>query len=183
MGNPLSGEGFDSQRLNLVVNDIGTFYLLTAVLHITGFKGKISLIPSTDVSTIPLMCNIMMGWGLRFAVVLFSNDEERKMEELLHQKIFRTDANGSEMVIKMEDQFMNAEDLLSTLDFKNYVLDTREGITVANSIYLKEKELPRNFLLSRFLSSVNTGTISIKSLDEESAENFRSFASLLKGLK
>jgi ABC-type ATPase involved in cell division len=183
MGNPLSAEGFASERLNLIVNDIGTFYLITAVLHLTGYNGKISLIPSTEVSSMPLMCNIMMGWGLRFAVILFSNEEEKKMEEFLHQKIFRTDEHGGELVIRMEESVLNAEDLLSTLDFKNLVLDTREGITIANSAYMKEKELPRNFLLSKFLSAVKSGNITIRNLDEESVENFRHFTGLVKGLK
>lgn len=183
MGNPLAAEGFSSERLNLIVNDIGTFYMLSAVLHLTGFKGKISLIPSTEVSSIPLMCNILMGWGLRFAVVLFSNESERRMEEFLKQQMFRTEKNDGEMILRMEENFMNAEDLLSTLDFKNHVLKTREGITIANSLFMMEKELPRNFLLSKFLSEVKSGNLSLKDLDEESVENFRQFAILIKGLK
>lgn len=183
MGNPLAAEGISSERLNLIVNDIGTFYMLTAVLHITGFKGKISLIPSTEVSSIPLMCNILMGWGLRFAVVLFSNESEKGMAEFLKSKMFRTEKNDGEMIIRMADNLLNAEDLLSTLDFKNHVLKSREGITVPNSIFMKDKELPRNFILSKFLAEVKSGNITIKDLDEESLENFRQFSALIKGLK
>ncbi len=183
MGNPSTAEGFNSDRINLIVNDIGSFYMLTAVLQLTGISEKVSLIPSTEVSAMPLMCNIMMGWGLKFALILFSNEQERKMEEFLQEKIYRTDANGTEMVIRMGEDVLNAEDILSTLDFKNHVLETREGITIANSIYMKEKELPRNFLLSKFLSRVKSGEIGIRNLDEESVENFRHFAGLVKGLK
>jgi ABC-type ATPase involved in cell division len=183
MGNPSTAEGFNSERINLIVNDIGSFYILTAVLHLTGISEKVSLIPSTEISAMPLMCNIMMGWGLKFALILFSNEQERKMEEFLQQKIYRTDEHSGEMVIRMGETILNAEDLLSTLDFKNHVLETREGITIANSIYMKEKELPRNFLLSKFLSRVKSGEITMKSLDEESVENFRHFAGLVKGLK
>jgi hypothetical protein len=182
MGNPLTAEGFSSERLNLIVNDIGTFYMLTAVMHITGFKGKISLIPSTEVSSIPLMCNILMGWGLRFAVLLFSNETEKGMEDFLKNKMFRTEKSESELIIRLADNFLNSEDLLSTLDFKNNVLKNREGITVSNSIYMKEKELPRNFLLSKFLTEVKSGNISLSDLDEESVENFRQFSNLIKGL-
>jgi energy-coupling factor transporter ATP-binding protein EcfA2 len=183
MGNPLTAEGFSSRRLNLVVNDIGTFYMLKSVLHMIVFKGKISLIPSTEVSSIPLMCNILMGWGLRFAVLLFSNEAEKGMEEFLKQKMFRTGKNESELIIRLADNFLNSEDLLSTLDFKNHVLKSREGITVANSIFMKEKELPRNFLLSKFLSEVKSGNISLADMDEESVENFKQFLNLIKGLK
>lgn len=183
MGNPLAAEGFSSERLNLIVNDIGTFYMITAVLHLTGFKGKVSLIPSTEVSSIPLMCNILMGWGLRFAVLLFSNEGEKKMEEFLKHTMFRTDKSESELVTRLSDAFLNSEDLLSTLDFKNHVLKSREGITVQNSVYLMEKELPRNFLLSKFLTEVKSKNIAFSDLDEESGENFRQFVNLIKGLK
>ena len=183
MGNPLAAEGFSSERLNLIVNDIGTFYMVTAVLQITGFKGKISLIPSTEVSSIPLMCNILMGWGLRFAVLLFSNEEEKKMEEFLKHTMFRTEKGESELITRLSDKFLNSEDLLSTLDFKSHVLKSREGITVQNSIFMKEKELPRNFLLSKFLSEVKIKNLTLSDLDEESVENLKQFVSLIKGLK
>lgn len=183
MGNPVGMEGFSSEKLNLIVNDIGTFYLLYAVLHITGYKGKISLIPATEVSTIPLMSNIMMGWGLKFAVILFNNEREREMEEYLNQNMFRTEKAGGELIIRMDDSFLNAEDLLSTLDFKSHVLKMREGITITNSVYMKERELPRNFLLSKFLSGVKSGEIKANDLDEETIENFKHFTALVKSLK
>ena len=183
MGNPLAAEGISSNRLNLIVNDIGTFYMLSAVLHFTDLKGKVSIIPSTEVSSIPMMCNILMGWGLRFAVVLFSNESERKMAEFLKNNMFRTEKNDGEMIIRMADSFLNAEDLLSTLDFKNHVLKSREGITIPNSIFMKDKDLPRNFLLSKFLSEVKSADITIKDLDEETLENFRQFAGTIMGLK
>jgi ABC-type ATPase involved in cell division len=183
MGNPLAAEGFSSERLNLIVNDLGTFYMITAVLHLTGFKGKVSLIPSTEVSSIPLMCNILMGWGLRFAVLLFSNEGEKKMEVFLKHTMFRTDKSESELVTRLSDAFLNSEDLLSTLDFKSHVLKSREGITVQNSVYMMEKELPRNFLLSKFLAEVKSKNIALSDLDEESGENFRQFVNLIKGFK
>lgn len=183
MGNPLAVEGFSANRLNLIVNDIGTFYMISAVLLITGFKGKVSIIPSTDVSTIPLMANIMMGWGLRFAVILFRNEKERKMGEYLRQQMYNTEDSTGEIVITMDEGLLNAEDLLSTLDFKNYILKTREGITNTNSVYIEDKYLPRNFLLSKFLSEVKAGIITSADMDEETMENFRQFTSRLKGLK
>ena len=72
----MAGEGFSSKRVNLIVNDTGSFYMLNAIIHLMGFKGKVCVIPSTNVSSIPLLCNILMGWGLDFAVLLFENDEE-----------------------------------------------------------------------------------------------------------
>ena len=183
MGNPMAGDGFSSRKVNLIVNDTGSFYVLSAIMILMGFKGKVSVIPSTNVSTIPLLCNIMMGWGMDFAVMLFDNTEEKKLAELLKETIFKTDNNVRELIIRMPESFLNAEDLLSTLDFKNHIIESREGITVSNSVYIKERELPRNFLLSRFLTNVKAGKVKIGHFDEETNENFRMVTDILKRLK
>ena len=183
MGNPMAGEGFSSRRVNLIVNDTGSFYILNAIILLMGFKGKVCLIPSTNISSIPLLCNILMGWGMDFAVLLFENDEEIHIAGLLKNTVFTTDNGGREVIIRMPETFLNSEDLLSTLDFKNHVLNSREGITVSNSKYIREKELPRNFILSRFLSNVKEGKISVNDFDEETLENFKLIIDKLKVLE
>ena len=183
LGNPMGGDGFSANRVNLIVNDTGSFYLLNAIILLTGFKGKVCVIPSTNVSSIPLLCNIMMGWGMDFAVMLFENDDEIKMADLLRNSVFSTGNNSKEIIIRMPGAFLNSEDILSTLDFKNYLLESREGITIPNSVYIREKELPRNFLLSRFLSNAKSGKIKISDFDEETLENFKVITDLLTGLK
>jgi Predicted ATP-dependent endonuclease of the OLD family len=183
LGNPMGSEGFSSKRFNLIVNDTGSFYMLNAIILLMRFKGKISVIPSTNVSSIPLLCNIMMGWGMDFAVLLFDNDDEMQMAELLKNSVFKTDVTNRELIIRIPGTFLNSEDLLSTLDFKNHLLESREGITVPNSVYIKEKELPRNFILSRFLLNVKEEKIKASDFDEETLENFKLITDLLGGLK
>jgi predicted ATP-dependent endonuclease of OLD family len=183
LGNPLAGEGFSAKKVNLIVNDTGSYYMLNAIMLLTGFKGKINVIPSTNVSSIPLLCNILMGWGMDFAVLIFENEEEIEIADLLSNSVYKTETRAREIIIRVPDGFQNAEDLLSTLDFKNFILNSREGITVPNSVYIKEKELPRNFILSRFLNNVKEGRIKVGDLDEETSENFRLVTDLLSGLK
>jgi ABC-type ATPase involved in cell division len=183
LGNPVAGEGFSVKKFNLIVNDTGSFYILNAIILLMGYKGKISVIPSTNVSSMPLLCNILMGWGLEFAVLLFQNEKETKVGDILKETVFKTDFEGRDLVIRMPESFLNSEDLLSTLDFKNHILKSREGITVENSEYIVEKEMPRNFMFSRFLSDVKAGLIKVTDFDEESLDNFRSIIDLLKGLK
>lgn len=183
LGNPGAGEGFSSGKFNIIVNDTGSFYLLNAFMKIMDFRGNICIIPSTEISSIPLLCNIMMGWGLEFAVLLFDNEKEQAMGEILKNSIFKTDRSARELLLKIPGNFFNSEDLLSTLDFKNHILKNREGITVSNSGYIREKELPRNFLFSRFLSEAKSGAIKSTDLDEETLENFRLFTGMLNGSK
>ncbi len=124
-----------------------------------------------------------MGWGMDFAVLVFENDEEIETAELLSNTVYKTETGEKDIIIRVPDAFLNAEDLLSTLDFKNFILNSREGITVPNSVYIREKELPRNFMLSRFLNNVKEGKIKPGDLDEETTENFRLITNLLRGLK
>jgi hypothetical protein len=157
--------------------------MINAVMLLMGYKGQVCVIPSTNVSSIPLLCNILMGWGMDFAVLLFDNDTEIKLAEHMKSSVFKTEDSNRELIIRMPGTFLNSEDLLSTLDFKNHILESREGITVANSVYVKEKELPRNFLLSRFLSNVKEGKIKVSDFDEETIENFRLVSNMIVGLK
>lgn len=183
LGNPMAGESFSSKRINLIVNDTGSFYMLNAIILLIGFKGKVCVVPSTNVSSIPLLCNILMGWGIDIAVLLFENDEEKQIAEYLKNTVFVTDGGEREIILRMSEPFFDSEDLLSTLDFKNHILESREGITVPNSVYIRENELPRNFILSRFLSNVKAGKVKVTDFDEETLENFKMVTDLLKGLK
>jgi predicted ATP-binding protein involved in virulence len=183
LGNPAASEGFSLKKFNLIVNDTGSFYILNAIIVLTGFKGKVSVIPSTNVSSIPLLCNILMGWGLDFAVLLFDNEQENNMRELLKETVFKTDSSGRSMIITLPGAFYNSEDILSTLDFKNYILKSREGITTANSEFMVERAMPRNFMFSKFLADVKSGIIKISDFDEETLENFRVVIDTFKELK
>ncbi len=183
LGNQFSDEGFSSGKFNLIVNDTGSFYVLSSIIHIMGYKGKISVIPSTEISAIPLLCNILMGWGMEYAVLLFENEKEIQIGEVLKNSVFNTDNTSNNLIIRMPEAFLNSEDLLSTLDFKNHILKRREGITVPNSMYIREMEMPRNFILSRFLTEVKAGEIKISDLDEETVANFRLVIDVFKSLK
>jgi predicted ATP-dependent endonuclease of OLD family len=183
LGNPMTPDGFSTRNFNLIVNDTGTFYLVNAIIHLTGFRGNISLIPSTDISSMPLLCNILMGWGMDFGVLLFDNEKENQIEQKLRETVFNTETGRKDLILKLPESFQNAEDLLSTLDFKNFVLNTREGITVSNSVYVRDKEVPRNFVLSKLLSKARSGEITLTDFDEETLENFKLLTDLLKALK
>ncbi|HOW41780.1 MAG TPA: AAA family ATPase [Bacteroidales bacterium] len=182
MGIPFTTEGISGKKLNLIVSDSGTFYLLSAVLILGGYRGKVNMIPSVNLSTIPVLCNIIMGWGMDFAVLLFNNTEENRLAEELKLTIFRTEGSH-ELIIKMPPEYQNAEDLISTLDFKHHFLETREGITVPNSVFVKENAIARNFILSTFLSKVKAGTVSLEDLDEESSANIKTVIEIISALK
>ncbi|MBS0012223.1 MAG: AAA family ATPase [Bacteroidales bacterium] len=183
MGNPVGNQEFSVDKHNVIVNNVGTFYMMNAAMKLTGYKGRMHFIPSTDSSSIPLMCNILMGWGMKFAVLLFHNEDEIGIARQLEKMVFTDKPGDNDNIIIMPEEFVNAEDLLSTLDFKNLILKTREGITVSNSEHVTMNDLPRNFLLSKFLSDIHKGKITRADLDEESKENLMLLINILQKFK
>jgi AAA15 family ATPase/GTPase len=180
MGNPIGNSEFAVDKVNIIVNDIGTYYLLTAAVKLAGFRRNLHFIPSVNSSSVPLMCNILLGWGMKFAVLLFEADREEMVEEQLRMMALGETDEGPGIIINMAQGFRNAEDLFSTLDFKNHILHTREGITTLNSEYVRDNELPRNFLFSKFLADVDAGRIKSSQLDEETSENLEMLMSVLE---
>ncbi len=179
LGNPF-GSGFSNKKHNLIVSDTGTFYFLSAFLQLSGYKGSVNIVPSTDVESIPLLCNIMIGWGLDFSVLVFDNEEEKQIASMIKSKILR---EGLLITVTSPSALTNIEDLFSTLDFKKHILKTREGITVKNSEYMKDHILPRAFLASRLLSAVKNGEVTAVDFDEETQENLRTLKGLISGIK
>ena len=183
MGNPVGNQEFSVDKYNIIVNNVGTFYMMNAAMKLTGYKGKIHFIPSTDASSIPLMCNILMGWGMKFAVLLFYNEKEIEIARQLEKMMFTDQPGKNENIIIMPEEFMDAEDLLSTLDFKNLILKSRQGITISNSEHVNINDLPRNFLLSKFLGEVQNGKVTREDMDEESKENLVLLVNILQKFK
>jgi hypothetical protein len=124
-----------------------------------------------------------MGWGMKFAILLFYNEKEIEIARQLEKMMFTDQPGKNENIIIMPEEFMDAEDLLSTLDFKNLILKTRQGITISNSEHVNINDLPRNFLLSKFLGEVKNGKISREDLDEESKENLVLLVNILQKFK
>ena len=178
MGNPF-GAGFSEHKPNLIVSDTGSYYFLSSILKLSGANLAINTVPATSGDAILSLCNIMIGWGLQFYVLLFDNDEDNRSAIVTASTIFRDNSN---ITIRIKPPFHAVEDLFSTLDFKKHVVKTREGVTVANSVYLDDKKLPRAFLASRLLSEINNGILKAHDFDEESHENFRMLVERLKEL-
>ena len=161
------------------MSDTGSYYFLSSILKLSGANLAINTVPATSGDAILSLCNIMIGWGLQFYVLLFDNDEDNRSAIVTASTIFRDNSN---ITIRIKPPFHAVEDLFSTLDFKKHVVKTREGVTVANSVYLDDKKLPRAFLASRLLSEINNGILKAHDFDEESHENFRMLVERLKEL-
>ena len=151
---------------NLIVDDISSFYYLSAFSKLIGKTGEIHFIPSNGVNGITVMTNLLTGWRTDFSVLLPGSVQGQKVFEELKNSIF---INSKELldskIILMEEE--NIVDLVSKFDFKKHILNKRIGIPETNSEYIEINNLSRNYLASRFATMVDNGEIQKSHLDEQ----------------
>jgi hypothetical protein len=164
------------------VKDLATYYFLKAIVTLTGLEKECYFLPASGAESVPTMVNILIGWGLDYVILSFGNAEERTVHEILMKDLFDNKIDLAKQQLLLMDEYLDTEDLFSTIDFKKYVVQVREGITVRNSEYLKDNNYSRAILASNFLQEVNNGKVSLDKLDEETRENLSQFTSQLTSM-
>ncbi len=76
----------------------------------------------------------------------------------------------------------NPEDIFSTLDFKKFVLQRREGITQKNSDFILEQGLSRTILASQFINFCETKSLSLTDFDDNTQQNINKLIEKIKKL-
>jgi len=182
MGARLNQQEIIKSFNNVIVKDLATYYFMKAVVALTGFDKECYFLPASGAESIPMMVNILMGWGIDYVILNFGNSEERLVHEKLMKEQYdnKIDLASKEMLF-LED-YPDTEDLFSTIDFKKYVVKVREGITVKNSEYLIDSNFSRALLASNLLQEVDDGIVSFKMLDGESRENLKNFVQQLSAI-
>ena len=151
---------------NLIVDNISTFYYLSAFSKLFYKNGEVHYIPSNGVKEIQVMTNLLTGWRTDFSVLLPGTAEGHKVFEELKNSVFINDIDlCKNKLILMEEE--DIVDLFSKFDFKKHILNKRIGIPESNSEYIEINNLSGNYLASQFASMVDNGEITLNHLDEE----------------
>jgi ABC-type ATPase involved in cell division len=175
MGARLSQQEIIKSFNNVIVKDLATYYFLKAVVALTGFEKECYFLPASGAESIPMMVNILMGWGIDYIILNFGNSEERLVHEILMKEQYDNKIDLANKQMLFLEDYPDTEDLFSTIDFKKHVVKVREGITVRNSEYLIDNNYSRAILASNFLQEVTNDNVTFKSLDDETRDNLNNF--------
>ncbi|MFO8235798.1 MAG: AAA family ATPase [Bacteroidales bacterium] len=172
MGARLNEQKFIQAKNNIIIEDITTYYYLKAISKLTGRMNELYFIPATDTSYVITMVNLLLGWQLEFMVILGNNKKALDNYKFLKHNLFRNnDEIARKNIIQLENNMKQIEDMFSTIDFKKFILKDRIGITESNSDYIKNNNLSRPILGSRFLLSVEQDNLQIDDFDDQTREN------------
>ena len=182
MGARLNQQEIIKSFNNVIVKDLATYYFLKAAVALTGFEKECYFLPASGAESIPMMVNILMGWGIDYVILNFGNAEERLVFETLMKEQYDNKIDLASKQMLFMEEYPDTEDLFSTIDFKKYVVKVREGITVRNSEYLIDNNYSRVILASNFLQEVTNENVSNKNLDEETRHNLNQFIQRLSAI-
>ncbi len=182
MGTRLNQQEIIKPVNNVIVKDLATYYFMKAFTILTRLEKECYFLPASGVESMPMMANILLGWGVEYLVLHFGNAEERRIHDRMMKEHYDNKIDLANRQMLFMEEYQDAEDLLSTIDFKKFVVKVREGITVNNSDYLLDNNYSRAVLASNFLQEVESGQVAFKKLDEESCDNLKRFKSQMEGL-
>lgn len=172
MGSRLSEQQFIQQENNIILEDITTYYYLTAFLKLIDFNKKVYFLPATDVSNVGNLVNLLLGWGLDYVVITDDDTEGRELYDDLKKNLFANDETKADKKLILLNSFQGIEDMFSTIDFKKFVLHKRIGIPESISDYIRENNLSRSILGAVFMQSVQDQKLKLEHFDEETRDNF-----------
>jgi predicted ATP-dependent endonuclease of OLD family len=182
MGVKINNQDFIQAQNNVIVEDTLAYYYLNAFCQLSKIAVKPSFIPSTGLTNIPVLANIMLGWKIDFAVLVFGESRANSiLEELSKSFFFGKENEVKNKMIKLEE-YEYPEDIFSTLDFKKFVLQRREGITQKNSDYILEQGLSRTILASQFINSCEAKSLTINDFDDNTQQNIHKLLSKIQKL-
>ncbi len=174
MGVRINNQDFIKAQYNIIVEDTLTYYYLNAFSKLINSTPLPSFIPSTGLTNIPLLANILLGWKVDFCILMLGESRaDEILSEISNSFFFARKEDMGRRIIKIVE-YEYPEDVFSTLDFKKFVLQHREGITEHNSDFIFEQGLSRTILASQFINYCEAKNVKLSDFDNKTQENIRS---------
>jgi ABC-type ATPase involved in cell division len=168
MGSRITDHQYIKERNNVIVEHAADFYYMNAFFKLMDIAEQVSFLPANGASGVPVLANLLTGWKIPFIVLTNDSDAGNIVKNELKINLFGNDDHrASQKLISVEGNRC-VVDLLSTIDFKNQVLQKRVGITESNSEYIYLNELSESLLAMHFHNRVIDHEIKWTDLDEES---------------
>ncbi|MCK5463563.1 MAG: ATP-binding protein, partial [Bacteroidales bacterium] len=116
MGTKMSDHQFVKKKNNIIVEDTPTYYFLSTIFDLASYHKELYFLPSTDVTNVPMLVNLLMGWRLDFIVLLDDDAEGNRVYQELRSNIYLNNDEIANKKLVRIDNFRSVEDLFSTID-------------------------------------------------------------------
>jgi energy-coupling factor transporter ATP-binding protein EcfA2 len=163
MGVDASHQAVISRNNNVLLEEISAYFYLKGFWKLFNKIEVVHFLPATGCPNLPLLANLMLGWGLSFSVVLDDEPHGRKvLKELKDSRVCK-----DENLIKI-DSCSGIEDLFTKADFTGLVLKNSKAKIGAklNSEYVKVEKISKVIIARDFMISVDDESLKLSDLSQ-----------------
>ena len=122
MGIDFSHQNVIEREGNLILEEISAYYYLQAFFRLFEPDHEVPhMLPATGADNVPVFANLLLGWGLQFAILLDDDAEGRGVAKLLETQTFAgRKSEVSRRVIRTPGPCIEA--VFTKTDYRRYVL-------------------------------------------------------------
>lgn len=173
MGVDASNQSIIAKENNVLLEEISAFFYLKAFWKLFDRNETIHFLPATGCPNLPLLANLMLGWGLSFSIVLDDDPHGRKvLKELKDSKVC-----DETKLIKING-CNGIEDLFTNIDFAKIILENPKlKINKLNSEYVKEQKISKVIIARDFMIKVNEEKIKESDFSDDSKNKIKELLS------
>lgn len=171
MGVDISHQQVIQKNNNVLLEEISAFFYLKAFWKLFAKRKAVNFLPANGCSNVPLLANLLLGWGIDFMVLVDDDSAGRKVYNDLKSKGVARDAK----LIK-NSGCDGVEDLFEPSDFTGIVLgDNSEAIPTGTKVsrFVKDKKLPKPVLARDFLIKVENNEIKRDNLSSDTQSRIK----------
>lgn len=167
MGMDISHQQVIKKTNNVLLEEISAFYYFKAFKKLFNITTDIHFLPATGVSNIPLLANLLLGWGINFSVVVDDDKQGRTVFKELKDNLVLEDSK----LIKIKE-CDGVEDLFDKVDFCKFVL-CDESVIISDKIskFVKDGAYSKPLLARDFLLRVEGGKVALEDFSDTTKDN------------
>jgi predicted ATP-dependent endonuclease of OLD family len=176
MGIDISHQRVIKKSNNVLLEEISAYYYLMAFWKVFSKTKNVYWLPATGNSRLPQLANLMLGWGLRFAVVLDDDSSGRR----IYKQLKNDQIAAEEKLIKISG-CDGIEDIFTVQDFKKLILKDTKANVDKSSNYMKVQHLSKPVAARDFYLAAENGTITKDSLSKQTQTNIEALLGKIEG--
>ena len=170
MGADFSHQQVIQKSNNVLLEELSALYYLKGFFHFHAIESVPNFLPATGATNIPMIANLLTGWGIEFLVVLDDDNRGREVFKILGKELFLNDEKLLESRVHRIKKCDGIEDLFDPNDFASHVLNTPDR-KFEGKCSAQAKNEAKGMLAYQFYCKVERGEIQLADLTDVTKAN------------
>jgi predicted ATPase len=176
MGADFSHQQVIQKSNNILLEELSALYYLKAFHFLTASTATQNFLPATGVTNIPMIANLLTGWGIEFLVVLDDDTRGRDISKTLLKELFLGDEELFNSRVHRIKKCDGIEDLFDPQDYARHVLN-QSNVRIEGKCSAQAKSESKGMLAYQFWCKVEKGEIQTVDLNQSTITNITNLLS------